>query len=70
MELHEYAYHLTGDIDLPRSPRNSPDNIMNESIADCIATARIRYEICTGRDVVLQAVQQLIEDMVKLGFPA
>ena len=44
--------------------------MMNESIADCIATLRIRDEIGTGRDVVLQAVQQLVEDMVKIGFSA
>ena len=44
--------------------------MMNEGIADCIATLRIRDEIGTGRDVVLQAVQQLVEDMVKIGFSA
>ena len=44
--------------------------MMNESIADCIATLRIRDEIGTGRDVVIQAVQQLVEDMAKIGFSA
>ena len=44
--------------------------MINENIADCIATLRIRDEIGTGRDVVLQAVQQLGEDMVKIGFSA
>ena len=43
---------------------------MNESIADCIATLRIRDEIGTGRDVALQAVQQLVKDMIKIGFSA
>ena len=42
--------------------------MMNESIADCIATLRIGDEIGTGRDVVLQADQQFLEDMVKIGF--
>ena len=70
IDLHECAHHQTGDVDLPHPPRNSPDHMMNESIADCIATLRIRDEIGTGRDVVLQAVQQLVEDMVKIGFSA
>ena len=70
MDLHECAHHQTGDVDLPHPPRNSPDHMMNESIADCIATLRIRDEIGTGRDVVLQAIQQLVEDMVKIGFSA
>jgi hypothetical protein len=70
MDLHECAHHQTGDVDLPHPPRNSPDHMMNESIADCIATLRIRDEIGTGRDIVLQAVHQLVEDMVKIGFSA
>ena len=44
--------------------------MMNDSIVDCIATLRIRDEIGTGRDVVLQAVQKFVEDMVKIGFSA
>ena len=44
--------------------------MMNENIADCIAALRIWDEIGTGRDVILQAVQQLVEDMVKIGFSA
>ena len=70
MDLHECARHQIGDVDLPHRPRNSPDHIMNESTAYCIATPRIRDEIGTGRDVVLQAVQRLVEDMVKIGFSA
>ena len=70
MDLHKCAHHQTGDVDLPHPPRNSPDHMMNDSIADCIATLRIRDEIGTGRDVVLQAVQELVEDMVKIGFSA
>ena len=42
---------------------------MNESIADCIATLRIRDEIPGGEGVVFQAVEQLIKDMIKIGFP-
>ena len=68
--LHECAHHQTGDVDLPASPRNSPEYMMNESIADCIATLRIRDEIIGGEDVAIQAVEQLIKDMIKIGFPA
>jgi hypothetical protein len=44
--------------------------MMNESIADCIATLRIRDEINRGEDVVFRAVEQLMQDMIKIGFPA
>ena len=70
IDLHECAHHQTGDVDLPHPPRNSSEHMINESIADCIATLRIRDEINEGEDVVLQAVEQLIQDMIKIGFPA
>ena len=70
MDLHECAHHQTGNVDLPYLPRNSSDHMMNESFADCIATLRSRDDILAGRDVVLQAVQQLVEDMVEIGFSA
>ena len=70
IDLHECAHHQTGDVDLPHPSRNSSEHMMNESIADCIATLRIRDEINEGEDVVLQAVEQLMQDMIKIGFPA
>ena len=70
IDFHECAHHQTGDVDLPHPPRNSREHMMNESIADCIATLRIRDEINEGEDVVLQAVEQLMQDMIKIGFPA
>ena len=44
IDRHECAHHQTGDIDRPHPPRNSPDHMMNESIADCIAILRMRDE--------------------------
>ena len=70
IDLHECAHHQTGDVDLPHPQRNSPEHMMNESIADCIATLRIRDEINGGEDVAIQAVEQLMQDMIKIGFPA
>ena len=70
IDLHECAHHQTGDVDLPHPPRNSPEHMMNESIADCIATLRIRDEINRGEDVVFLAVEQLVQDMITIGFPA
>ena len=70
IDLHECAHHQTGDVDLPHPQRNSPEHMMNESIADCIATLRIRDEVIGGRDVVTQAVEQLIKNMNKIGFPS
>ena len=69
IDLHECAHHQTGDVDLPHPQRNSPEHMMNESIADCIATLRMRDEITGGEDVVFQAVEKLINDMIKIGFP-
>ena len=68
IDFHECAHHQTGDVDLPHPPRNSPDHMMNESIADCIATLRIRDEIKNGADVILQAVEELMKAMTKIGF--
>ena len=69
IDHHECAHHQTGDVDLPHPQRNSPEHMMNESIADCIATLRMRDEITGGEDVVFQAVEKLIKDMIKIGFP-
>ena len=70
IDLHECAHHQTGDVDLPHPSRNSSEHMMNESIADCIATLRIRDEINRGEDVVFLAVEQLVQDMITIGFPA
>ena len=69
IDLHECAHHQTGDVDLPHPPRNSSEHMMNESIADCIATLRIRDEINEEEDVIFEAIEQLIKDMIKIGFP-
>ena len=42
--------------------------MMNECIADCIATPRIRDDIPGGENVVLQAIKQLLKAMTKIGF--
>ena len=67
MDTHECAHQQTDDVDLPHPPRNSSYHIINESIAYCIATLRIWDEKDTGRDVVVQADQQLAEDMGEKG---
>ena len=69
IDFHECAHHQTGDVDLPHPPRNSPDHMMNESIADCIATLRIRDELDNGSEIVSQSVVQLMDEMRKAGFP-
>ena len=68
IDFHECAHHQTGDVDLPHPLRTSLAHMMNESIAACIATLRIREETNGGKDVVLQAVEQLFEAMTKIGF--
>ena len=60
IDFHEYAHHQTCDIVLTHPPRNSPDHMMNESVADCIATLRIKDERNGGKDVLLQALKQVL----------
>ena len=40
----ECAHHQLGHVDQPHPPRNSFEHLMNESIADCVATLRVREE--------------------------
>lgn len=69
IDLHECAHHQTGDVDLPHPPRNSQAHLMNESIADCIATLRIRDEFDDGQDILASAIAELTAAMQAIGFP-
>ena len=69
IDLHECAHHQTGDIDRPHPPRNSPEHLMNESIADCIAILRIRDEFDTPDRLFDEITAQLRADMSAAGFP-
>ena len=70
IDLHECAHHQTGDVDRPLPPQNSPLQMMNESIADCIATIRIRDEYKNGEALILDILLELKKTMSSLGFPA
>ena len=69
IDLHECAHHQTGDVDRPLPPQNSPLQMMNESIADCIATLRIRDEDKNGEALILDALLEINKTMSSLGFP-
>ena len=69
IDLHECAHHQTGDVDRPHPPRNSQAHLMNESIADCIATLRLRDESEDGQDMLAAAVAELRAAMQAIGFP-
>jgi len=69
IDLHECAHHQTGDVDRPHPPRNSPEHLMNESIADCIAILRIRDEFDTPDRLFDEITAQLRADMSAAGFP-
>jgi len=43
--------------------------MMNESIADCIATLRIRDENINGEALILDVLLELEKTMISLGFP-
>ena len=70
IDLHECAHHQTGDVDRSLPSQNSPLQMMNESIADCIATLRIRDEDENGEALILDALLELKKTMSSLGFPA
>ena len=69
IDLHECAHHQTGDIDRPHPPRNSPDHMMNESIADCIAILRMRDETTDGQAQIKNVTTALRQTMDAVGFP-
>ena len=68
IDYHECAHHETGDIDRPHPPRNSFDHLMNESIADCIATLRLRDEDLIGENEFKFLKSSLTKDMKKANF--
>ena len=69
IDHHECAHHQTGDIDRPHPPRNSPDRIMNESIADCIAILRMRDETTNSQAQIKNVTMELRQAMGEVGFP-
>ena len=69
IDFHECAHHQTGDVDLVHPPQNSYLHMMKESIADCVATLRIRDETNNGKVIILNALIELKKTMGYLGFP-
>ena len=69
IDRHECAHHQTGDIDRPHPPRNSPDHMMNESIADCIAILRMRDETIDSQAQIKNLTTALRQAMDAFGFP-
>lgn len=69
IDLHECAHHQTGDIDRPHPPRNSPDHMMAESIADCIAILRIRDEFTSDNINLASVAKALSTAMAGAKFP-
>ena len=68
IDRHECAHHQTGDIDRPHPPRNSPDHMMNESIADCIAILRMRDESTNSQAQIKNVTIALRQAMDAVGF--
>ena len=68
IDHHECAHHQTGDIDRPHPPRNSPDHMMNESIADCIAILRMRDETTNSQAQIKNVTMALRQAMGDVGF--
>ena len=68
IDHHECAHHQTGDIDRPHPPRNSPNHMMNESIADCIAIFRMRDESTNSEAQIKNVKMTLRQAMAEVGF--
>ena len=69
IDRHECAHHQTGDVDRPHPPMNSPEHLMNESIADCVAILRLREEWGDDRSAYGEVISGLEEAMTAVGFP-
>lgn len=69
IDRHECAHHQTGDVDRPHPPRNGPEHLMNESIADCIAILTLRDEESYNIEGLARVVKAMRNDMEKIGFP-
>ena len=69
IDFHECAHHQVGDVDRPHPPRNSAENLMNESIADCIASLRFRDEYQKSEADFKDLIAALRADMEQIGFP-
>ncbi len=69
IDRHECAHHQTGDVDRPHPPRNGPEHLMNEAVADCIAALRLRDEEGFDAASLKQATDALAADMARFGFP-
>ena len=69
IDRHECAHHQTGDVDRPHPPRNSPEHLMNESIADCVAILRLREEWGDDQSAYDEVISGLEEAMTAVGFP-
>jgi|TARA_B110000483_G_scaffold206252_1_gene250444 hypothetical protein len=69
IDFHECAHHQTGDLEKPHPPQNSPEHMMKESIADCIAAIRIREKNKNGKTLIVNALFELKKTMSILNFP-
>jgi hypothetical protein len=69
IDRHECAHHQTGDVDRPHPPRNSPEHLMNESIADCVAILRLREEWGEDESEYPEVLTGLRTAMTAVGFP-
>ena len=69
IDFHECAHHQTGDLEKSPPPQSSPEHMMKESIADCIAAIRIKSDIIDGETIIQEALEELKIAMNEIGFP-
>ena len=69
IDFHECAHHQTGDLEKIPPLQNSFKNMMKESIADCIATIRIKTDNFDGEVIIKEVLEELKITMSTIGFP-
>lgn len=68
IDFHECAHHQTGDLEKKPPLQNSFEYMMKESIADCVASIRIKKDKINGKLIIKKALIELKKDMTIIGF--
>ena len=62
------CHHQTDDLEKKPPLQNSFEYMMKESIADCVASIRIKKDKINGKLIIKKALIELKKDMTIIGF--
>ena len=69
IDFHECAHHQIGDLEKSPPPQSSPQYMMKESIADCIASIRIKSDNIDAETIIQEVLTELKIAMNEISFP-